>query len=357
MSTGNGDAAPHESLPGVIPKPEGAREFSIRAVIAGVVVACIMGASYPYVVLKLGFGPNVSVVAAFFGYLFLGILFRNFTRWENNIVQTAGTSAAQTAFMCISLAAFDLMAQQPGLNFTFKPMWYESFLWLMFASLLGILLAVPLGELSLVTGTWDALVVLGRQWGSAGDAVVLALGIGFLYACVANVVTWSLGVNRVAATAAMEGALPAALARIHPRYGTPYVAFVVTGLVATALLVGNAALGSADNVFWMVFKLSGVCLLVSYLLLFPAFLVLRHRKPHHPRPYVMPGGPVVAWLAAGFCWLFVAASCLLFFRPAPTAADAASAVRESWILLAETLATAVIGLILMPRLRQRPGRA
>ena len=28
-----------------------------------------MGASYPYVVLKLGFGPNVSVVAAILGYL------------------------------------------------------------------------------------------------------------------------------------------------------------------------------------------------------------------------------------------------------------------------------------------------
>jgi uncharacterized oligopeptide transporter (OPT) family protein len=141
MSTGTD---PHESLPGVIPKPADAREFTIRALIAGVVVAAIMGASYPYIVLKLGFGPNVSVVAAFFGYLFLGILFRNFTRWENNVVQTAGTSAAQTAFMCVILAAFDLLAQMPGSTFTFRPEWYESFIWLMFASLLGILLAVPL---------------------------------------------------------------------------------------------------------------------------------------------------------------------------------------------------------------------
>jgi uncharacterized oligopeptide transporter (OPT) family protein len=141
MSTGTD---PHENLPGVIPKPAGAREFTLRAVITGVIVAAIMGASYPYVVLKLGFGPNVSVVAAFFGYLFLGILFKNFTRWENNIVQTAGTSAAQTAFMCVILAAFDLLAQVPGRNYTFSPAWHESFIWLTFASLLGILLAVPL---------------------------------------------------------------------------------------------------------------------------------------------------------------------------------------------------------------------
>lgn len=138
---------PTGELPGVIPKPADAREWSIRAVIVGIVVAAIMGGSYPYIVMKLGFGPNVSVVAAFFGYLFLGIIFRNYTRWENNIVQTAGTSAAQTAFMCVILAAFDLLSQMSkanGGNYNFRPEWYESFLWLMFASILGILLAVPL---------------------------------------------------------------------------------------------------------------------------------------------------------------------------------------------------------------------
>jgi hypothetical protein len=41
----------HEDLPGVIPKPADAREFTIRALITGVIVAGIMGASYPYIVL------------------------------------------------------------------------------------------------------------------------------------------------------------------------------------------------------------------------------------------------------------------------------------------------------------------
>src|SRR5262245_2380133 len=100
------------ALPGSGTKPADAREFTLRAVVAGVLVAAIMGASYPYIVLKLGFGPNVSVVAAFFGYLMLGIFFKGFNRWENNIVQTAGTSAAQTAFMCVILAAFDFRAQR-----------------------------------------------------------------------------------------------------------------------------------------------------------------------------------------------------------------------------------------------------
>jgi uncharacterized oligopeptide transporter (OPT) family protein len=149
------DADNPSEPPAAPPKPAGATEWSLRALITSVFVAALMGGSYPYIVMKLGFGPNVSVVAAFFGYLFLGISVflttkilrrktQGFTRWENNIVQTAGTSAAQTAFMCVILAAFDLLGQMPGHNYTFRPEWYESFLWLTFASTLGILLAVPL---------------------------------------------------------------------------------------------------------------------------------------------------------------------------------------------------------------------
>jgi amino acid transporter len=220
---------------------------------------------------------------------------------------------------------------------------------------LGILLAVPLGELSIVTGTWDALEVLGRQWGAAGGTLVLLLGIGFLYACIANIVTWSLGVNRVAAAAAAEGAMPKLLGRLHSRFRTPYMAFVVMGAIATALLVGNAALSSRpDNVFWMIFKLSGVCFLVSYLMVFPAFVILRRRRPDQPRPYRMPGGAPAAWAGAAFCWVFIAGATLLFFKPAPTAENPAGAVRESWLLVGETIATLAVGLLLLPKRVRAP---
>ena len=212
----------------------------------------------------------------------------------------------------------------------------------------GILHAVPLAELSLVTGTWDALVVLGGQ-GAAGRTLVLVLGVGFLYACVANIVTWSLGANRVAAAAAAEGALPAVLGRLHPRHHTPHAAFVVMGAVSTALLVGNALLSSrADNVFWMIFRLSGVCFLVSYLLLFPAFLFLRYRQPNRARPYRMPGGRGVAWAATVLCWTFVAFACVLFFKPTPGAGAPGAGWRESLLLLAEALATLGLGLWFVP---------
>src|SRR5438046_4027787 len=127
-------------------KPAHIRELTPRAIICGLGVAAVMGASYPYIVLKLGFGPNVSVVAAFFGYLALGIVFKDYNRWENNMVQTAGTAAAQTAFMCILLAAFDMLAASPtaGFHVTLTPT--QAFWWLSTGGLLGVLLAIPMRQ-------------------------------------------------------------------------------------------------------------------------------------------------------------------------------------------------------------------
>jgi uncharacterized oligopeptide transporter (OPT) family protein len=125
-------------------KPAGLREFSPRSILVGLLVALVIGASYPYMVLKFGFGPNVSVVSAFFGFLALGLFSRSYNRWENNVVQTAGTTAGQIAFLCWLLAAFDIMAAEPGSRFQVRLTWEQTWIWLSASGLLGVFLAVPL---------------------------------------------------------------------------------------------------------------------------------------------------------------------------------------------------------------------
>jgi len=125
-------------------KPPEVRELTARSIIVALGVALLIGASYPYIVLKFGFGPNISVVSAFFGFLALGIFSKNYNRWENNIVQTAGTTAGQIAFLCWLLAAFDMLAAEPGSGFTIHLTILQTFLWLSIAGILGVLLAVPL---------------------------------------------------------------------------------------------------------------------------------------------------------------------------------------------------------------------
>ena len=150
-----------KALGGEGPPPDGATEVPLlerfaelkgeltaKSTIAGIIVAGIMGLTYPYMVLKLGFGPNVSVVAAFLGFLFLKIFDlgggRHYNRWQNNLVEAAGTSGAQTAFMCVLLGAFDLLNHNTGGALGIHLTRTMSFLWLATACTLGVLLAVPL---------------------------------------------------------------------------------------------------------------------------------------------------------------------------------------------------------------------
>ena len=120
-------------------------ELETPTIIAGILVAAVMGASYPYMVLKLGFGPNVSVVAAFFGFLFLRVLSGSrYNRWQNNLAEAAGTSASQTAFMCVLLGGFDILRHNRPDLFAMELTPIKSFLWLTAACSLGVLLAVPL---------------------------------------------------------------------------------------------------------------------------------------------------------------------------------------------------------------------
>jgi uncharacterized oligopeptide transporter (OPT) family protein len=166
------------------------RELTLRAILTAMVVAALIGASYPYVVLKIGYGPNISVVSAFFGFIALsaiGAVTRaRGTRWECNLVQTAGTTAGQAGFMCVVLAAMDMLRAKTELGFHVEPGVFQTFAWLTLAGLIGVLLAVPLRkhyideeDLAFPDGTaaGETLLVLDQGPRQAGPRVA-ALGCG-----------------------------------------------------------------------------------------------------------------------------------------------------------------------------------
>ena len=176
--------APAHTIAGT--KPAEIREFTPRAIITGIVVAAVIGASYPYIVMKLGFGPNISVVSAFFGFLALGLASKNYNRWENNIVQTAGTSAGQVAFLCIIMAAFDLLNQDPTAQFHHSLSPLQWFVWLTVAGLLGVLLSVPMRQHYVVeekltfadgVAAGETLIVLDSK-GPESKGAARSLGVG-----------------------------------------------------------------------------------------------------------------------------------------------------------------------------------
>ncbi|TMA29317.1 MAG: peptide transporter [Deltaproteobacteria bacterium] len=165
------------------------RELTARAVAVAIVVAALMGAAEPVVVLKVGYGPNISVVSAFLGFIAISLMglvtgVRG-TRWENNLVQTAGTAAGSgVGFMAVVLAAIDMLNQRGILDLHLSSP--QIFAWLAPSGLLGVLLAVPLRKhyidqenLTFADGTaaGETLLVLDEGPKQAGPRVA-ALGIG-----------------------------------------------------------------------------------------------------------------------------------------------------------------------------------
>ncbi len=165
------------------------REMTGRAICVAVLVAALMGAAEPVVVLKIGYGPNMSVVSAFLGFIALsliGLVTRiRGTRWETNLVQTAGTAAGSgVGFMAVVLAAMDMLNQRGLLDLHLSGP--QIFAWLAPSGLLGVLLAVPLRKhyidqenLTFADGTaaGETLLILDQGPKQARPRVA-ALGIG-----------------------------------------------------------------------------------------------------------------------------------------------------------------------------------
>jgi len=214
----------------------------------------------------------------------------------------------------------------------------------------GMLMALPLENLSLVGGIIDTLRILLGESG-LGGLLVTILGIGALFTLLANMVTWTMGSNRTAAEAANEGELPAIFGKLHPVNLTPVGAFVITGIVSSVVLVIYGLMaGSAEDLFWTLFAFSSMIFLLPYLAMFPAFLKLRKSDPDIERPYKVPGGSGVAAVFAILCELFILQAIIFFVWVPGQTVDWSYAGP----VLIGVVVTLVIGEILLWWTKRRP---
>ena len=138
------------------------------------------------------------------------------------------------------------------------------------------------------------LAMLGPSAGAvaAGGAVLSMLGTLFTILFVGPRLVFAM---------AEGGQLPAVLARVHPRFGTPTAAVLLHTALAWALAVASTFLGALTA--------STLTRLMLYALTAASLLVLRRRGlSEQPRPLLLPGGGVIAFAAVVLCvWLMTQA--------------------------------------------------
>ncbi|MBI5691246.1 MAG: amino acid permease [Verrucomicrobia bacterium] len=138
-----------------------------------------------------------------------------------------------------------------------------------------------------------APVVNALQAAGAPAALRFVVEIAALAGLSSVILVMMMGQPRIFFSMANDGLLPAAFAKIHPKFRTPHITTIVTGLIASVFggLLPLSLLG----------ELVSIGTLFAFVIVCLSIWILRIRQPELHRPFRTPLVPLVPILGAIVC--------------------------------------------------------
>jgi APA family basic amino acid/polyamine antiporter len=128
------------------------------------------------------------------------------------------------------------------------------------------------------------------------------VAFGSVVAHTAVLLVFQLGQPRIFFSIARDGLLPPVFAKVHPKFKTPHVTTILTGVIVGAF----AAVMSIDEMV----DLTNIGTLFAFVLVCVGITILRYKDPNRHRPFKVPFG---AWLLP----MMGAVSCLFLMYYLP----------------------------------------
>ncbi|HWW62201.1 MAG TPA: amino acid permease, partial [Thermoanaerobaculia bacterium] len=119
------------------------------------------------------------------------------------------------------------------------------------------------------------------------------VALGSVVAHTAVLLVFQLGQPRIFFAMSRDGLLPKFFAKVHPKYRTPHVSTIITG-------VGVGVFAMFTTLEEMV-DLTNIGTLFAFFLVCVGIIILRIKDPHRERPFKVPFGIVLPLLGAISC--------------------------------------------------------
>jgi APA family basic amino acid/polyamine antiporter len=136
-----------------------------------------------------------------------------------------------------------------------------------------------------------ATAFAGYPWAQA------LISAGALAGITSVLLVFQLGQPRIFMAMARDGLLPQYFAKIHPRFRTPHITTIWTGVfvggIASVVDIGSLA------------DLTNIGTLFAFILVCIGVVILRRTDANRPRPFRVPMSPIFPILGVIFCFILM----------------------------------------------------
>jgi APA family basic amino acid/polyamine antiporter len=158
---------------------------------------------------------------------------------------------------------------------------------LLYVLMSGVLTGVKKYTVYLGDSAAVATAFASKPWAQA------LISAGALAGLTSVLLVFQLGQPRIFMAMARDGLLPRYFAKIHPRFRTPHVTTIWTGIVVG----GVAAITDIGSLA----DLTNIGTLFAFVLVCLGVMILRRKDPARPRPFRVPMVPLFPILGVFFC--------------------------------------------------------